>query len=690
MPNWYSDSFLLLHYDHPYSDREHPPAATGLDPEQVARLLRRTRPDVVQYTAKGPSGSVPYPTRYGNQLHGVWPEHPEVLQVYREVTRELGIRLVLGYHGLVDQHAAEMRPDWMRVTYSAVPYPNRALCPNSGYVEELLLPHLAELIERYEPDGIWLDGDNWSVSPCYCSACENEYQMIVTRPSPMGRDDPWWSRWLEFHRESFDRYLTRTARFLEERAPGVVLASNGAYATHQPEPPAPGPERLTWDLSPAFSLRQAGLEGRFFSSREIPFDLATWTRCSARPWPQGKLPALPIYPKSRDHLRQEAAVILANGGRWSVWMGVYPDDSLPETEHETVGQVFEWARERQPWCTESRSAAYVAVLHSEQTHRRAGNGLFDPGPSLDRVRGAHQMLLELHHPHDLVNEEALRRNLDRYRVVILPEQVGLSAEIEQALTEWVRGGGRLIASGRVAPQIIEDIPTFAFEEVLGVRWTGRRDLEGVMLHRGTPLRIAAPTYQVAVPEAEVVRPLLVSARETAMQDTGYPGVTRNEYGEGEGYYLAAEIFAAYHRSQYFGLREVLGDVLSLALPTPPLLTTAGPEVEIAMRERPGQTVVHCVNHSPGKSLAQNNAWVETVPPTEPFSLTLALAAEPAAVRLQPGEREVEWSYAGGTLTAFVPPFHLHEMLVVEHAPVEEPAPEESVSDNEVVEEYPGD
>ncbi|HTE18888.1 MAG TPA: alpha-L-fucosidase, partial [Armatimonadota bacterium] len=235
MSQWYQPGLFLLHYDHAYSPADDPPPGTGLDPEAIARLLREVRPDAVHYTAKGHPGYVPYATRFGNglppRLQDVDAPERDVLATYREITTELGIRLVLGYSGLIDYHAAGRWPHWLRLTTQHAPYPNRALCPNSGYVDELMLPQLAEILERYAPDGIWIDADNWTVSPCYCPVCESEYQMQHARSAPLDRRDPRWSEWLGFHRESFQRYLTRVGRYLHDRGPELVYASNGAFCT---------------------------------------------------------------------------------------------------------------------------------------------------------------------------------------------------------------------------------------------------------------------------------------------------------------------------------------------------------------------------------------------------------------------------------------------------------------------------
>jgi hypothetical protein len=665
MRTWFDDSTFILHYEHHYAPGRYPEPLTGYDPAQVRRVLEAVRPDALQYYAKGHSGYVPYPTRFDNRLPGLSDE-PEVdlLASLREITQELGIRFVLAYSGLIDFRAAEWRSGWMRIKSDYSHYPNRALCPNSGYVDELMLPQLDELLERYRPDGLWVDAEGWTVSPCWCSSCESEYQMLSERAVPLEPHDPLWRDWLEFHRDSFRRYLTKVGRFTHDRIDELVYASSGSFSTHQPEVLAAGPDRLSRDLSPAFSLRQAGLEARFFDRRGLPFDLMTWNRTSARPWAQGRLPALPAYPKTFDHLAQEGAVILANGGRWSVWLRTYGDDALPEVEHGPVARAAAFARERSEWCLDTESAAEVAVLHTESTHLAAGNGLYDPGPSLDRIRGAHQLLLELHHPHDVVTTEHFLRDPDRYRVLILPEQIAFPHELDEPLTEWVRRGGRLIASGRVSPRINEDLPTFALEEVLGVRWTGGQDPEGYFHHRGYPLQVAAPVCHVALHEAELLEPLLVSGHEVRLQSTGLVGVSRHPLGEGEGYYIAADLFAAYHRTQYPGLREILGDLLEAALPVPVVLTSAPPTVEITLRRRGTDTIIHFVDHSPGKSLAQNNAFIEEVPRAQPFWVTVTTPEQPAHVHLQPREETVGWSYTDGALTVAIPGFHLHAALVL--------------------------
>jgi hypothetical protein len=673
---WYDDATLILYLEQHWGGSQSLGNAGGPEPALLRSTLERVRPDALQCIAKGSAGYVPYPTRFGNTWPPLDPHNhdgapPEPLQVYRDVTRELGIRLILGCSGLVDQQAAEWRPEWRRLTHQSHAYHHKQLCPNSGYVEEQLLPQLEELIERYEPDGIWLDAENWTVQPCYCYVCESEFQMLHARSAPIVVSDSLWAAWIGFHRDSFQRYVSRVARYVHDRGDGIVVATNGGYTSHQPDAPPEGLGRLTWDLSPAFALRQAGLEARVLGGRSAPFDLATWSRCSARPWPVGNSPALPAYPKSVQHLCQEGAVIAASGGRWTLWTTPHGVGHISKSELEALEAASGFAREMRESMRRSVSAAVVAVLHSEATHRDAGNGLYDPGPSLDRVRGAHQLLQELHLPHDILNEETLPVRLDQYLAVVLPEQTALPPELEPVLEAWVRRGGALIASGKVAPRPIEAVPTFALETTLGVRWTGQEEKDGWWLFEGEPLRLGGPVYGVSLYGAETVLPVAGSDPYHGP----HAAVTRNCLDSGRAYYFAGDFFTAYSRNQYPGLRRVLGRIFDEALSERPLRVFGPPTLEVTLRQTVDRTLVHVVNLGPGKSLAQNSPFIEEVPSVPAVVLEVQIEGEPAEVRLRPGETAPQYTRVGDRLRVELPPIGIHAILEIVHAQTAPPEPD---------------
>jgi hypothetical protein len=185
------------------------------------------------------------------------------------------------------------------------------------------------------------------------------------------------------------------------------------------------------------------------------------------------------------------------------------------------------------------------------------------------------------------------------------------------------------------------------------------------MHRGVPLEIAAPVYHVAPYGAQTYLPLLRSGHEQRPEYADAPAVTRQAYGEGEGWYLAADFSAAYYRCQYPAFRELLGEVLERALPYPPLRTDAPPTIEITWRRRDRTQLLHLVDHNPGKSQARNSAYVETVPPTQPFTLSVMLESQPSSVRIAPEGSEVSWRCEERKVIIEVPSFHLHTVIVME-------------------------
>ena len=48
-------------------------------------------------------------------------------------------------------------------------------CRLSGYDAELMIPQMLEIVEKYDVDGFWVDGENWASKPCWCDRCRAEF-----------------------------------------------------------------------------------------------------------------------------------------------------------------------------------------------------------------------------------------------------------------------------------------------------------------------------------------------------------------------------------------------------------------------------------------------------------------------------------------------------------------------------------
>jgi hypothetical protein len=138
-----AQSFFGLHFDlHPRAtDTE---LGADVTEEMIERLLRRVRPDYVQYDCKGHAGLAGYPTRVGWASPGIVQDS---LEVWRRVTARHGVALYVHYSGLFDGEAVRRHPEWARTDADGKPDPKNA-STFGPYADELLIPQLVEAASR--------------------------------------------------------------------------------------------------------------------------------------------------------------------------------------------------------------------------------------------------------------------------------------------------------------------------------------------------------------------------------------------------------------------------------------------------------------------------------------------------------------------------------------------------------------
>ena len=135
--NWHEKVFFGIHYDL-HANAHDSELGRELTPEHLRERLLRTRPDWVQTDCKGHPGYTSWPTSVGSTSPGVVKDS---LRIYRDVTKELGIKLGVHYSGVWDSRAVELHPEWARVDAKGQ-RDSRITCRLHGYDEQLLIPQM--------------------------------------------------------------------------------------------------------------------------------------------------------------------------------------------------------------------------------------------------------------------------------------------------------------------------------------------------------------------------------------------------------------------------------------------------------------------------------------------------------------------------------------------------------------------
>ncbi|TWU31138.1 alpha-L-fucosidase [Novipirellula artificiosorum] len=116
-------------------------------------------------------------------------------------------------------------PGWVRRKADGQPYTSNGhwavgtrMCVKSsqdenGFLKAYFLPLIKEMVSRYEPDGIWVDGD-WTVRDniCWCDNCKKAWELKTGKTAvPTNPNDPDWPAWQRLHYERCDEYLKTVA-----------------------------------------------------------------------------------------------------------------------------------------------------------------------------------------------------------------------------------------------------------------------------------------------------------------------------------------------------------------------------------------------------------------------------------------------------------------------------------------------
>ena len=310
-------------------------------------MLRAVKPDYVQVDSKGHPGISSYLTRVGRPA----PDFiKDPLRLLRQVTTRYGVVLYVHHSGVYDRQAVRMHPEWATVgangqrdsIYTSV---------HSSYSDQLLIPQLKELSSDYGIDGAWIDGEAWAIVPDYAA-------------------------FLEFNRRSFGRYVKHYADAIHAFNPQFQVASNWAFSSLMPDPVDVPVDFLSGDLSPTNSVNSAAFEARCLASQgrqfNKPWDLMSWG--FTLNWDRTHVQST----KSVAHLSQEAAEIMAMGGRFECYFIQNRDASIKPWQVETMASISRFTRARQPFCQGALPLPQIGLLYSSASYWHVTPSVYRP------------------------------------------------------------------------------------------------------------------------------------------------------------------------------------------------------------------------------------------------------------------------------------------------------------------------
>lgn len=363
----------------------------------------------------------------------------DLLKAQIDACHEIDVNVPVYLTAGVNSVAANAHPEWRAITAdgrwmgwrtSPLEPGFDTLCFNTPYLD-YLCDSIKEVVTLYpECDGIFLD--IIAQGQCCCPKCMAGMKQAKLDPTnPADRT--------KFAKGVLLNYYKRTTEAAKINDPDMPIFHNSGHITmgdtdilqyfshlELESLPTGGWGYDHYPMSAAYSRSLGkeflGMTGKFHT---------TWGEFGGYKHPNALL--------------FECAAMIANGSKCSVGDQLHPSAELDETTYDIIGEAYRDVAKKEPWCDKVTILANLAVLTNEAIAKVKLDSASDIGAS--------RILLEAHIPFDLVD---CSMDFDKYKFLLLPDNVRLDATVLAKVKQFQAKGGKLILSGKSGMAIDKD------------------------------------------------------------------------------------------------------------------------------------------------------------------------------------------------------------------------------------------
>lgn len=615
--------------------------------DEFGATLKKAHVEHINLFAKCHHGWFYYPSAVGKMHPGL---SFDLLGAQTEACRRYGISYSIYTCVGWNERTADEHPDWLELPpdgpagYKAPGsrefYEWQTLCLNQPDYRELICAELREEYERFSPLGFWID----IIQPheCACPCCRK-------KAFALGLDIEKQEDRVRLARLSQLDYMRDIHSFVMALDPKLHLYFNGhAYACDLGDEPALSNSNkrkyVTFlDIeslpSPEWGYAHFPVSVNYVNKYDT-HDVIMMNGKFHLAW--GDFGTL----RNREALEYECFRAVANGAGVCVGDQLHPAGRLEKSVYERIGAVFEALERTEQWCTGSRKMAQIAVYTPTKSAEMSGNSM---NLSLE---GAYRVLTEQKYQYDIVD---LTDDISGYALLILPDEVTLTAEAARRIDEYVEKGGRLLTtgfsgrelccmpvvfegSGNTCPRYM-DIPAGVFPCVPAMK---------TVAYSGGAKIAAKPGAQVL---CETVDSYFDRTDEHFCSHRQTPP---KPHGDGEpcivtdGQVSVVSNVLFRDLAQY-GVRvykDILSDLIGRLVETPWVLSDLPAYAEVTLRRLGRSIIVHVLNYLVQRKCRELDT-VEEVVPLFDRTLRVYTGCAPEAVYLQPEGKAAQYSFEDG-------------------------------------------
>jgi len=640
------------------------------------------------------------------------------------VYNRLGVKILGVVPPGLQAEAYETHPEWRRIPTNTTQVPEVDMKANPfggglcllGPWGDRLIDILAEIVTKF-PDVAAFSFDGIHDSGCcYCQNCREAYRRDTGEEIPdVNMNDPAFRRyqyWLDRRMESLVERMQTRLKSINPNIALVTWTTNAGRFGHFLSIPrnmsarmnllfdAPDQEFWMDETNRGNTVVPAFANAYIWSvtNHRVAFS-SPYIMSHGNPYGADSFPPQEVL--------RRAMLVLTYGARPS--FALAGSQPILEATYDSLREV----RRRERWITHIKPEPWAALVMSDNTKTFYGR---DPARVEERylsnVLGVFRTSIEEHLPLTVINDWNLNPDdLSRYKVLILANTACMNEEQAEAVRQFVRNGGGLVASvdASLFNEMGDPRKDFLLSDVLGVHyqgvavgagkkepldpnfekaidasyWEKRKNvfdfrigkhelLDSQRLRQYVPdslVTFKGPAVAVSTdPDAETIA--TINAKEAGAPLL--PGMVVHSYGKGRVVYLSAGLDSAYYLYPYPYYRLILARALRWAAGEQPRISVQAPmcvhSTFFRQKKEGERLVVHLyndVNTSGNHAKPDDDVPLreETIPI---YGIKVGFSGyDIKSIHLEPEGTKLTPRKAGSRIEVTVPRLDIHTMVVAE-------------------------
>lgn len=518
-------------------------------------------------------------------------------------------------------------------------------CYNSRYMNEQAMEFTRSVFRQYDIDGIWENALGMPQGVCYCSRCREKYRKDMNKELPTAQQikNPLvyeeYRKWkYQCALQHIDRIKNTVKEFGNDKAYAAEIF--GFLRTAEREAINVldldmARDSFDYLVTPAM-VSQEAVPASYASGLVYPGSIVKHMKMISK----NKQSVL-LFGNNGSTLRYVKDPVVENkiwlweavsagGGFWNcLFNGQHPAATHDNRAAYISKPMYDFLHENENILEYNLPIAEAAIYVSKPTRDIFGNSLnFSKDQFCFNMKGIEKILVEKHiqfvHIPGHINISL--EELKPYRVIILPNVKCMSANEIEIFKEYVKEGGRIIASFETSlyDENGNKRNDFGLSEVLGVTSTGTvedttvdcyqliKDTESALLKGIKDTQLLANAEHTllvnALPGAKAVTTYIPVIRNQPPEkawirrmDTVYPVSLTNTFGKGTVVYFAFPIGRALYNYAHDDFVQLFENALDMTLEEDFMIKTNAPASVhiqvISTGEEQNGVMMSLVNHT---------------------------------------------------------------------------------------------